>query len=99
MVGKKRERRPRSEQRSHSPYERARDELFHAIRHCGVLSADEDEQTAWMEDTVAYLKERHSELSQQELDQLKHTGLRFCQPVIPHGAQHTAINSEGANAA
>lgn len=99
MVDKKRERRPRSEQRQISAFDRARDELFHAIRHCGVLSADQEEQSAWMEDTVAFLKERHTELTPKDLDQLKHTGLRFCQPVIPHGAQHTAMTTEDANAA
>lgn len=91
-----RDRRPRN---TPSALDRARDELFHAIRHCGVLSADEEEQQAWMDETVAYMAERHKELSPQEVEQLKHTGLRFCQPVIPHGAEHTAIKPEGANAA
>ena len=96
MTRKSRDRRPRS---TPTAFDRARDELFHAIRHCGVLSAAEEEQSEWMAETVAYMAERHKDLSPQEIDQLKHTGLRFCQPVIPHGAEHTAIQSEGANAA
>lgn len=96
MARKNRDRRPRT---TPSALDRARDELFHAIRHCGVLSADEQEQNEWMEETVAFMAERHKELSKQEVEQLKLTGLRFCQPVIPHGAEHTAIKTEGANAA
>lgn len=96
MTRKNRDRRPRT---NPSAFDRARDELFHAIRHCGVLAADETEQHEWMDETVAYMAERHKELSPQEIEQLKHTGLRFCQPVIPHGAEHTAIKPEGANAA
>ncbi len=98
MARKNRDRRPRSTS-TPSAYDRARDELFHAIRQCGVLSASELEQTEWMEDTVAYMANRHKDLSPRDLEQLKHTGLRFCQPVIPHGAEHTAIKPEGANAA
>jgi len=99
LAQKKRNRRPGTEKSISTPYDRARDELFHAIRHCGVLSASEDEQIEWMDETLAFMAERHQELSQRDLEQLRHTGLRFCQPVIPHGAEHTAVKSEGANAA
>ena len=99
MAQKKRNRRPRTEKSIPTAYDRARDELFHAIRHCGVLSASEEEQSEWMDETLAFMAERHKELTLRDLEQLKHTGLRFCQPVIPHGAEHTAIQSEGANAA
>lgn len=91
--------RPRNTVSAPSAYDRARDELFHAIRHCGVLSAGEEEQIEWMDETLAFMKERHKELSERELSQLKLTGLSFCQPVIPHGGEHTAIKQEGATAA
>jgi hypothetical protein len=76
----------------------ARDELFHAIRQCGVMDASTEEQAEWMAETVEYMKERHPALSSEELRQLEATGRRFCQPVIPHGAQHRAA-AEDANAA
>lgn len=98
-MARKNQRRPRSNSSAPSAYDRARDELFHAIRHCGVLSAGEEEQIEWMDDTLSFMKERHKDLTERELEQLRHTGLSFCQPVIPHGAEHTAIKPEGANAA
>jgi hypothetical protein len=52
-----------------------------------------------MQETVAFLVTRYPDLAEMEQDQLKRTGLRFCQPVIPHGAEHTAISAEGANVA
>lgn len=79
--------------------DRARDELFSAIRQCGVLGAERDDQMEWMEETVGYMKERYPGLGQQELVQLRESGLRFCQPVIPHGREHTAIAHEDATAA
>lgn len=82
-----------------SVLDRARDELFSAIRQCGVLSAERDDQMDWMEETVGYMKERHPGLSQQDLAQLRESGLRFCQPVIPHGREHTAMAHEDATAA
>jgi hypothetical protein len=99
---KKREKNRRPAPRAAAPQttmDRARDELFSAIRQCGVLTADRDEQVEWMEDTLAYMRERHPDLSAQELQQLREAGVRFCQPVIPHGREHTALAHEDANAA
>lgn len=100
MARKKRDRlKPRPE-RQESVADRARNELFSAIRQCGVLDASEDDQIEWMDDTIRFLAERYPELNAQELEQLKVTGLRFCQPVIPHGSQKASANSlEDANAA
>jgi hypothetical protein len=95
---KKRERRERPE-RQESVADRARNELFSAIRQCGVIGAAEDDQVEWMDDTIRFLTERYPELSPDELDQLKLTGLRFCQPVIPHGSQNPSNDLEDANAA
>jgi hypothetical protein len=63
------------------------------------LNAERDEQIEWMDDTLSFMKDRHPELSQQELSQLREAGMRFCQPVIPHGREHTAMAHEDANAA
>jgi hypothetical protein len=52
-----------------------------------------------MDETVEFMASRHPELTPQDLAQLKETGIRFCQPVIPHGREHTALSGEGANAA
>lgn len=95
---KKRDRRERPE-RPESVADRARNELFSAIRQCGVIGAAEEEQTEWMDETIHFLAERYPELAPSELEQLKATGLRFCQPVIPHGRQESADDLEDANAA
>jgi hypothetical protein len=58
-----------------------------------------EDQTAWMDETLEFMKERHPELSANDLDQLRVAGLRFCQPVIPHGREHTALSGQDANAA
>jgi hypothetical protein len=80
-------------------FEVARDELLLAVRQCGVLEAPEDEQQEWMKDTVQFMAERYPALSAAELEQLASFGIRFCQPVIPHGKEHTALAWEDANAA
>jgi hypothetical protein len=94
-----RDKRNRPERRPPTAFDRARDELFSAIRQCGVIEAPEEEQSAWMEETLQFMAERHPELTPVELRDLKDTGLRFCRPVIPHGKEHTALTREGANAA
>jgi hypothetical protein len=99
---RKRDRKARPSPRQSAPQsvlDRARDELFSAIRQCGVLGAERDEQIEWMDETLGYMKERHPQLTSQELASLQEAGLRFCQPVIPHGREHTAIAHEDANAA
>ncbi|MHB1170570.1 MAG: hypothetical protein ACYC28_14935 [Longimicrobiales bacterium] len=83
--------RPRSEPRS---TDRARDELFSAIRQCGVIDAQPEEQSEWMEDTLQFMKERYPDLTENDVDQLRELGIRFCQPVIPHGGAHTALNTQ-----
>ncbi|CAN5666307.1 hypothetical protein BH23GEM9_BH23GEM9_31480 [soil metagenome] len=90
---------PRSTPAPQTVLDRARDELFSAIRQCGVLAAERDDQLEWMDETLKYMKERHPQLTQQELTQLQEAGQRFCQPVIPHGREHTAMAHEDATAA
>lgn len=100
MARKKRDRREQRPERQESVADRARNELFSAIRQCAVIEAAEDDQIEWMDDTIRFLAERYPELTPTELEQLKVTGLRFCQPVIPHGSQTSSTNDlEDANAA
>lgn len=92
---RKRRPKPRPVQ-SQTVMERARDELFSAIRQCGVIAAEEADQIAWMDETLEYMKQRHPQLSGHELEQLHIAGMRFCQPVIPHGRDHTALSGQDA---
>lgn len=70
----------------------ARNELFSHIHRCAVLKATSDQQVEWMQDTVEFLGERYPSLSEQELDELKAIGLRFCSPVIANGATVSAAH-------
>ncbi len=79
--------------------DRARDELFSHINRCGVLQASPEDQKTWMAETIDYIAERYPDLSDADLDGLHQVGIRFCQPAIPHGAEHTAKAQNGANAA
>lgn len=79
--------------------DRARDELFSHINRCGVLQASAQDQKTWMDETIEYLGERYPDLSAGELQELYDVGIRFCKPVIPHGADSTAKGVEDANAA
>lgn len=80
--------------RDSAEFGRARDELFSHIHRCGVLRSTEEQQTEWMNDTADYLGERFPGLSQADLDELREIGVRFCRPVIAHGAQNTALTKD-----
>lgn len=82
-----------------SVIDRARDELFSHIHRCDVLNATEDQQREWIDDTMEYMAERYPEINNAELKELKALGLRFCQPVIPHGRERKEPSEEDANAA
>lgn len=69
----------------------ARDDLMSHIHRCGVLKADSEHQLEWMDETVQYLGECYPELTEAQLGELKQIGVRFCQPVIPHGKGNTAL--------
>lgn len=79
--------------------DRARDELFSHINRCGVLQASAEDQKIWMDETIEYLGERYPDLSDAELEELHGVGIRFCKPVIPHGAESSGKGGEDANAA
>jgi len=63
-------------------FAQARDELFSHINRCGVLSATEDDRTAWMNETIDYIGERYPDLVDSDLRELHAVGIRFCQPAI-----------------
>ncbi len=68
------------------PLEQARDELYSHILRCGVLEAAPEHQKEWFDDTMDYLAERYDLLSNEELDELRRLGERYCQPVIQRPA-------------
>jgi hypothetical protein len=70
----------------------ARDDLMSHIHRCGVLKALPEHQMEWLEETIEYLGECYPQLSAEQLTQLKDIGVRFCQPVIPHGRENTALS-------
>ena len=76
-----------------SQVEQARNDLFSHIHRCGVLRATEEQQNEWLADTVEYIGECYPALGEEQLEELKAIGLRFCRPVIQHGAEHTAVDS------
>ncbi|HEY3933282.1 MAG TPA: hypothetical protein VGL65_01555 [Gemmatimonadales bacterium] len=62
--------------------DQARDELFSHILRCGVLEAAAEHQKEWLDDTMQYIAERYSDLTPEELVQVRVLGDRFCQPVV-----------------
>lgn len=78
-MAKKQERRPREVAKA-TPLEEARDEMYQHIMQCGVIGAEPDDQARWFDDTMAYLADRFSELTQKELGQIRVLGERFVQP-------------------
>ena len=63
-----------------TPFEQARDELFQHIMRCGVVGAEPEHVEDWFAETMKYMTERYSELSEQQMNELKTLGLRFAQP-------------------
>lgn len=82
--------------RNDTPLDRARDELFSHIHQCGVLEAADEQKTEWMQETIDFMGERYPMLSKRELQELHQIGIRFCQPVIPHGRSEVAVAEEDA---
>ncbi|HEV2131577.1 MAG TPA: hypothetical protein VGR27_10770 [Longimicrobiaceae bacterium] len=60
-----------------------------------MLKATEEQQIEWMDDTIAFVGERYPELSEEQLDELRVMGMRFCRPAIPYGSEFTANNTQG----
>ncbi len=74
-----------------SVFDKARNELFSQIRHCGVLEATEDQRAAWLKETMSYMAQRYPEVTGEELAELEEIGRRYCEPVIPHGGEGNAL--------
>jgi len=79
-----------------SAQEQARDELFSHILRCGVLEADEVHQKEWMDDTMQYLSDRYTDLTPEQLAEVRVLGERYCQPVVPHTPQADTVAVETA---
>ncbi len=75
-------------------FDQARDELFSHILRCEVLEADEEQQKAWMDDTMQYLAERYPDLSEEQLAQVRVLGERFCRPVVGRNQEVAATNAD-----
>ena len=84
------------QRRSDTPLDRARDELFSHIHQCGVLEATDDQKVEWMDETIEFMGERYPALTKRDLKELHEIGMRFCQPVIPHGRVEVAVAEEDA---
>ena len=67
-------------------FEQARDELFSHILRCGVLEAATDHQKEWFDDTMLYVGDRYPDLNDDELEQLRTLGERYCRPVVARTA-------------
>ena len=65
-----------------SSFDKARDELFSHILNCGVIEADAAHQKEWFDDTMDYVAQRYSALSNVQLASLRALGERYCKPVI-----------------
>lgn len=70
-----------------TPFEEARDEMFQHIMQCGVIGCAPEDQAAWFDDTMRYLADRFTELSEKELRQIRVLGERFVQPPKSAPAQ------------
>src|SRR5712664_134770 len=70
--------------------EQARDELFSHILRCGVLEASLEHQKEWFDDTLLYLPDRFTDLTESELNELRVLGERYCRPVV---ARTTPVGS------
>jgi len=63
-------------------FEQARDELFSHILRCGVLEATPEHQKEWFDDTLLYLADRFTDLTETEMNELRLLGERYCRPVV-----------------
>lgn len=79
-----------------SLFDRARNELFSQIKHCGVLKATEDQKDVWFKDTMEYMATRYPGVTAEQLAELNELGRRFCEPVRSHGVQSTQLTEGGS---
>ncbi len=74
--------------------DQARDELFSHILRCGVLEAAAEHQKEWMDDTMQYIGERYSDLTPEQITQVRVLGDRFCQPVVRRAATPSTTDAD-----
>jgi len=74
-------------------FDLARDELLSHIHRCGVLKASSDQQDQWLTDTMEFMSERYADLSEDQVEELRQIGRRFCQPVIARGSDNETSDS------
>lgn len=74
-----------------SPFDQARDELFSHILRCGVLESTPEHQKEWFDDTMLYLAERYEHLAEEQVEQLRVLGERYCRPVVARAAPVGAV--------
>src|SRR5258708_39446218 len=67
-------------------FEQARDELFSHILRCGVLEATPEHQKEWFDDTLLYLADRFTDLTESEMNELRVLGERYGR----HGVARTS---------
>jgi hypothetical protein len=84
-------------QKNRTDLDIARDELMSHIHRCGVLKASPEQQDIWLEDTMQFMAERYTQLTEPELKQLHEIGKRFCQPVIANQSSGRTDASAAAN--
>lgn len=70
-----------------SAQDQARDELFSHILRCGVLEAEAEHQKEWMDDTMQYLADRYTDLTEEQLAEVRVLGERYCRPVVARAPQ------------
>jgi len=85
-MAKRQLRRPR-EVAVPTPFEEARDEMYQHIMQCGVIGCEPGDQALWFDETMRYLADRFSELTQKDLGQIRLLGERFVQPPKAPAAQ------------
>ena len=89
-MAKRQLRRPR-EVAVPTPFEEARDEMYQHIMQCGVIGCEPGDQALWFDETMRYLADRFSELTQKDLGQIRLLGERFVQPPKAPAAQVATV--------
>lgn len=79
-----------------SAQDQARDELFSHILRCGVLDAEPEHQKEWMDDTMQYISDRYTDLTTEQLAEVRVLGERYCRPVVQRAPQAETVPAETA---
>ena len=66
-------------------FDKARDELFSQIIHCGVLGATDGQRDEWFKNTMDYIAKRYPGVNGDRLAELDALGRRYCEPVRSYG--------------